>query len=93
MQLLTKVFGDHLVKLRTDTGKDRATLAREAGLDYRYLERVEGGRQMPSIYNFIQLAAALDTTPEKLIAPIWTAWLKAGQPDVSRVRGPNKKKI
>lgn len=48
-----------LVNLRRDAGVSRTRLAAEAGVDRRYLDRIEAGEAQPSMETYQRLAAAL----------------------------------
>lgn len=50
--------GDAL-RLREDAGVSRAQLSRASGVDLRYLARIEGGNESPSIETYQRLASAL----------------------------------
>lgn len=82
--LIQKAAGQVIVQLRRKIGKNRADIGRETGLDYRYLQRLEKGEHMPSMATLLLLAAALETTPDRLIMPVWDEWIKAGQPDIKK---------
>ena len=51
-----------LARLREDAGVSRTRLAAEAGVDRRYLDRIEAGTERPSIETYQRLAAALGRT-------------------------------
>lgn len=48
-----------MVRLREDAGVSRAQLARASGVDLRFLARIEGGSETPSIETYQRLASAL----------------------------------
>ena len=50
---------ENLVEIREDAGISRSRLAREAGVDRRYLDRIEAGGMRPSIELYQRLATAL----------------------------------
>jgi transcriptional regulator with XRE-family HTH domain len=50
---------ENLVEIREDAGISRSRLAREAGVDRRYLDRIEAGGMRPSIELYQRLASAL----------------------------------
>jgi transcriptional regulator with XRE-family HTH domain len=53
------VLAEDLVRLREDAGVSRTRLAGEAGVDRRYLDRIEAGDARPSIETCVRLATAL----------------------------------
>jgi len=52
-------LADDLVRLREDAGVSRTRLATEAGVDRRYLDRIEAGTERPSLETYQRLATAL----------------------------------
>jgi transcriptional regulator with XRE-family HTH domain len=52
-------LAEDLTRLREDAGVSRARLANEAGVDRRYLDRIETGLARPTIETYQRLAAAL----------------------------------
>jgi transcriptional regulator with XRE-family HTH domain len=58
-----------LLRLREDAGVSRAQLARASGVDLRYLARIEGGSEAPSIETYQRLASALGADLHTRIYP------------------------
>ena len=58
-----------LLRLRDDAGVARAQLARESGVDLRYLARIERGTQAPSMETYQRLASALGADLHARIYP------------------------
>ena len=58
-----------LLRLRDDAGVARAQLARESGVDPRYLARIERGTQAPSMETYQRLASALGADLHARIYP------------------------
>lgn len=54
-----RTLAGDMVRLREDAGVSRAKLARASGVDLRYLARIEGGSEAPSIETYQRLASAL----------------------------------
>lgn len=79
--MLKQAFGAALVQARAKMGKNRMEVARASGLDYRFLQKLEGGEKQPSLTTILLLAAAIGVSPDQLILPVWDAWNDAGQPD------------
>jgi transcriptional regulator with XRE-family HTH domain len=52
-------LAEDLVRLREDAGVSRSRLAHEAGVDRRYLDRIETGAERPSLETYQRLASAL----------------------------------
>jgi len=52
-------LAEDLIRLRGDAGVSRTRLATEAGVDRRYLDRIEAGRARPSLETYQRLASAL----------------------------------
>ena len=54
-----RTLGEHVRRLREDTGISRTDLARTAGIDLAYLCRIEDGRERPTIDALARLAMVL----------------------------------
>jgi len=54
-------------------------LSSEAGINNRFLQKIEAGDRTPSLITIFKLASALGMTPEKIILPIWKEWKKEQQ--------------
>ena len=52
-------LAEDLIRLREDAGLSRALLARQAGVDRRFLDRIEAGTERPTIETYQRLAIAL----------------------------------
>lgn len=81
--MLKTAFGTTLLRLRKAARKSRAQIARETGLNYRFIQHLESGNFQPTLSTIVLLAAALEVTPDQLIMPAWEAWNEAGQPDLN----------
>ena len=60
---------EDLIRLREDAGISRARLAAEAGINRRYLDRIEGGGERPTIQLYQRLASALGADLSTRIYP------------------------
>jgi len=67
-------------RLREKRGLSLERFAEEAGLDFRFTQRVERGRLNFSIETLVRLAAALDTTPGALLRRARLSPPKPGRP-------------
>lgn len=69
MSNIKNKLGKHIKTLRTKRGLTQEELAATAGIDYKYLQRIEG-RTPPNIgIELIEkIAKALKTTPSKLLS-------------------------
>jgi len=67
-------------RLREKRGLSQERFAEEAGLDFRFTQRVERGRLNLSIETLVRLAAALDVTPSRLLRRAHLPPPKAGRP-------------
>ena len=56
-------------RARKAAGLSQEQLAFEAGLDRTYISQVERGRRNLTVKVLAKLAAALNTTPHRLLAP------------------------
>ena len=51
-------------------------LSSEAGINNRFLQKIEAGDRTPSILTLFKLAQAFGVTPDKLLMPVWKEWIK-----------------
>ena len=51
-------------------------LSSEAGINNRFLQKIEAGDRMPSLVIVFKIANAFGISPDKLLMPIWKEWLK-----------------
>ena len=62
------LFGDYIRKLRTDKGITQTEVAEKAGMQIRYLSRIENNRDNPpSEEILLRLATALDEDPHQMV--------------------------
>lgn len=68
MSNIKNKLGKHIKNLRTKRGLTQEELAATAGIDYKYLQRIEG-KSPPNIGIELidKIARALKTTPSKLL--------------------------
>ena len=64
-----QTLAEDLLRLRDDAGVARAQLARESGVDLRYLARIELGTEAPSLQTYQRLATALGADLHARIYP------------------------
>lgn len=62
-----RAFGQVLRRARKAARRSQATLARQIGIDEKYVSMLERGRRAPSIAIVFALATALRVRPEELI--------------------------
>ena len=61
-------FGERLRELRLQQGFSQRKLAKEVGIDFTYLSKIETGKMSPPAQDTIQrLAAVLDADPDELL--------------------------
>jgi transcriptional regulator with XRE-family HTH domain len=68
--LLTAAVAETLESLRESAGMTYAELAASAGLDRRYLEKLEAGHHLPGLAVLWSLARAFGLRPSHLLAQI-----------------------
>jgi transcriptional regulator with XRE-family HTH domain len=73
---LKKTAGEFIREKRTAKAWTQETLSSEAGINNRFLQKIEAGDRMPSIVTVFKLVKALHLSPEKLIMRLWREWLK-----------------
>lgn len=71
---LKTLVADSVKKHRQEIGMTQEKLAEHAGINERYLQKLEAGENQPTVSVLFQLCLALNTTPEKLLTPIWENW-------------------
>ena len=49
-------------------------LSSEAGINNRFLQKIEAGDRMPSLVTVFKLSKAFGITPDKLLMPVWKEW-------------------
>ena len=64
-----KTLSADLLRLRNDAGVSRALLARESGVDLRFLARIEQGTEAPSMETYQRLTTALGADLHTRIYP------------------------
>ena len=72
-------IGELVKKKRTEKSWTQEKLSSEAGINNRFLQKIEAGDRTPSLITIFKLASALGITPEKIITPIWKVWQKKHQ--------------
>jgi len=69
-------IGDLVRKKRTEKSWTQERLSSEAGINNRFLQKIEAGDRTPSLETIFKLSSALSITPDKLITPLWKEWRK-----------------
>jgi len=75
------VLGKAIAEARIQVGVTQEQLSSNTNINNRYLQKLEAGEQLPSYYTLFKLAEACETTPDKLIMPLWKTWIKKGCPE------------
>lgn len=79
--MIKKEFGRVLAQARKTESRVQEELADYSTYSSRYIQQLEAGQKQPTITALFKLALALNTTPDKLIMPVWEKWIKEGCPD------------
>ena len=61
------LIGKRIMHCRRSTGLTQAVLAEKAGISTTYMSSIERAKSIPSTEVIMQLAAALDTTPDEFL--------------------------
>lgn len=64
------VFGQVLKEIRTEKGLTQQALADFAGMDRKFISRLENGNQMPSIDTLFKLSKHLKVKPTQFVDKI-----------------------
>ncbi|BBS38694.1 helix-turn-helix domain-containing protein [Enterobacter cloacae complex sp. 2024EL-00215] len=67
-ELILKAFGKKMYRLRIELQLSQEQVAERAQLDRTYVSSVERGQRNISLLNICKLAAALEVSPESLLA-------------------------
>jgi len=67
MDLVIKLMGHKIRKLRKAQGLSQQQLGQKAGFDYRYIGFIEQARVNPTVKTLEKVAGALDTTVTDLL--------------------------
>lgn len=67
-------IGDIVREKRMAKGWTQEKLSTEAGINNRFLQKIEAGDRMPSLVTIFRLAKAFNIGPDKLIMPVWKNW-------------------
>lgn len=62
-----RIIGERVMTIRKRKGWSKKTLAQQSGIAYITVERVESGRNFPSVKTLLKLAIALDTSLFSLV--------------------------
>ncbi|TQV69867.1 helix-turn-helix transcriptional regulator [Exilibacterium tricleocarpae] len=73
---IKKVTGDLVRQKRVAKEWTQEKLSSEAGINNRFLQKIEAGHRMPSLLTLFKIATAFGVAPDKLVAPIWKEWQK-----------------
>jgi transcriptional regulator with XRE-family HTH domain len=79
--MIKKEFGRVLTQIRKSENRVQEEVADYSTYSNRYIQQMEAGEKQPTITTLFKLALALETTPDKLIMPVWEEWIKQGYPD------------
>jgi transcriptional regulator with XRE-family HTH domain len=69
-------LGELVRKKRIEKSWTQERLSSKAGINTRFLQKIEAGDRTPSLITIFKLASALGMTPEKIIMPVWKGWQK-----------------
>ncbi len=73
---IKKSTGDLVRQKRAGKGWTQEKLSSEAGINNRFLQKIEAGHRMPSLVTLFKLSTAFGIAPDKLVTPIWREWQK-----------------
>lgn len=59
LRRINRIFGDDIVRIRTDAGATKATVASVAGVDRTFLGQIEAGVVNPSLQTLVSIATAM----------------------------------
>ena len=79
--MIKKEFGRVLAQARKNANRVQEQVADYSTYSNRYIQQLEAGAKQPTLTTLFKLAHALDTTPDKLIMPVWEKWIEQGRPD------------
>lgn len=79
--MIKKEFGKVLAQARKNANRVQEQVADYSTYSNRYIQQLEAGSKQPTLTTLFKLAIALDTTPDKLIMPVWEKWVEQGRPD------------
>lgn len=82
---LYRVFGSRLRELREQRSVTQEELARRVDLSRTSITNIERGRQRVMLHQVVELAEALEATPEDLMPKEAVGDDQALRPDVARV--------
>lgn len=82
---MSETVGERIRRVRLAQGRTHRDVARQVGIGYPYLSKVESGIHTPSEKVLLAIAAALDTDPDELAIvarrlPGWAADALADDP-------------
>ncbi len=69
-------IGELVREKRSSKGWTQEKLSSEAGINNRFLQKIEAGDRLPSLVTIFKLSKALNIVPEKLIGPAWKEWIR-----------------
>ncbi len=52
-------------------------LSSEAGINNRFLQKIEAGDRMPSLVTIFKLSKAFGIEPNEFLMPVWKEWIKS----------------
>ena len=74
MEIKTAI-GELIRQKRTGKRWTQERLSSEAGINNRFLQKIEAGHRMPSLVTLFKLARAFGIGADKLVTPVWKKWL------------------
>lgn len=86
VEVILGYVGANVSRLRVRQGLTQESLAEAAGLDVRYLVRIQRGAVGPSMEVLVALANALEVSPDRLLRPAKVAAPRPGRPPGQRTR-------
>jgi transcriptional regulator with XRE-family HTH domain len=69
-------IGELVKEKRVAKSWTQEKLSSEAGINTRFLQKIEAGDRTPSLVTIFKLASALGIAPDKIITPVWKEWQK-----------------
>ena len=74
--MIKKAIGDEIRRYRKEQSLTFEALAHRSNIGLTFLKELESGKKQASVTTLYKLAFALEITPDLLIMPYYSEWLK-----------------